>query len=391
MITIERKEECSGCEACKNVCPKHCIIMLGDNEGFKYPKVDSKKCIDCGMCERVCPIKNRDKLKVSDKKIYAVKNKNKSIRSSSSSGGVFYEIASWVILNGGIVFGCIMNEGLKAVHVGIEKCEDIGKLQSSKYVQSDISDSFVDVKKNLLTGRLVLFSGTPCQVTGLKNFLGKEYENLILIDVLCHGVPSPQLLSDYIHLMEQKYNGRAVSINFRNKKKGWKRLYIEICFDNGKRHFVFSGYDKYMSMFLNNMSLRPSCYECKFTNDKRSGDITLGDFWGIGKTYPHYDDDKGISLVMVNNDRGIELFNKLKDKFDLFESSFDLASAGQRTLSMPTAKNKNRDAFYREYEKNGLKAAFDKYVPIASKPVQLYYAIMRFGLDVVRKILGKGY
>lgn len=389
-IEITNKADCCGCGACVAACPKKCIEMKMDSEGFVYPVVDEAKCITCGKCLRVCPIKNHEKNN-DIQKIYALKNKNELTRATSSSGGTFFELASAVINNGGVVFGCAMNNELVAEHIAVNDIAELQKLKSSKYVQSNVKDTYRETKELLNSGISVLYSGTPCQIAGLKNYLGKDYDNLMLIDVLCHGVPSPKVLRDYIGMLEKRFEAKAVSIDFRCKKKGWKRLYIEVDFENGKKYFVFSGYDRYLSMFLNNMSLRPSCYECKFTTVHRQGDITLGDFWGIGRKYPERDDDKGISLVMLNTQKGSEIFNIIKDKFDIFESDIETAAAGQLTLSKPTPKNPNRDAFYEEYSNNGIKSAFEKFVKIPSKPVQLYYAFMRFGLDIVRKILKKGY
>lgn len=249
-----------------------------------------------------------------------------------------------------------------------------------------------DIKERLLAGQKVLFSGTPCQVAGVYNYLGRDYENLFLVDVLCHGVPSPKLFSDYLEYLRKEYgNGKPVSVNFRNKQRGWKRLYMEVKFDNGKRHYIYSGYDRYEGMFLNNMSLRPSCYECKFTTTKRYGDITLGDFWGIGKKYPQWDDDKGISVVMLNTEKGISCYEQIADKFDARKENLDMAKAGQRTLYAPTKKNPNRDAFYKLYAKKGCKEALERYTNVPSGVVRGYYAMMRVGLDIVRKILRKGY
>ena len=231
---------------------------------------------------------------------------------------------------------------------------------------------------------------------GLQNrvYTGNNIEALRqTIDYSCiDGVPSPKLFSDYLEYLRKEYgNGKPVSVNFRNKQRGWKRLYMEVKFDNGKRHYIYSGYDRYEGMFLNNMSLRPSCYECKFTTTKRYGDITLGDFWGIGKKYPQWDDDKGISVVMLNTEKGISCYEQIADKFDARKENLDMAKAGQRTLYAPTKKNPNRDAFYKLYAKKGCKEALERYTNVPSGVVRGYYAMMRVGLDIVRKILRKGY
>lgn len=389
-IQISRLEKCSGCTACSQICPKNCITMKPDAEGFVYPVLDESICIDCGRCQSVCPVRNHSGGNAPEK-VLAEKNRNESIRSSSSSGGVFYELSKKFIQEGGVVYGCALDEAMVARHICVERVEELEKLKSSKYVQSDMGNVLCDVRSRLLAGQRVLFSGTPCQTAGLHNYLGKDYENLLVVDVLCHGVPSPRLFADYLDLLGQQYGGKPVSVNFRNKLRGWKRLYMEVKFDNGKRHYIYSGYDRYESMFLNNMSLRPSCYECKFTKTERYGDITLGDFWGIGRKHPQWDDDRGISLVMLNTPRGTAAYEGIADLFDGKEEDLDTAKAGQRTLYMPTQKNPDRDAFYRSYVENGCREALERYTSVPSAPVRAYYAVMRWGLDIVRKILHRGY
>lgn len=390
-IQITRPEKCSGCTACSQTCPKKCIVMKQNKEGFVYPVVDEKVCIECGRCEKVCPVLHHDKGKIPQR-VLAEKNKNEKVRSTSSSGGVFYELARQFIQEGGVVCGCILDENMVARHVCAENISDLEKMKSSKYVQSNMGNVLNEIRNRLIGGQKVLFSGTPCQAAGLYNYLGKNYENLFVVDILCHGVPSPKLFADYLDYLSREYGDvKPISVNFRNKQRGWKRLYMEVKFDNGKRHYIYSGYDRYESMFLNNLSLRPSCYECKFAREERYGDITLGDFWGIGRKYPQWDDDKGISVVMLNTEKGIKAYNQIQNLFDGKEEVLDTAKAGQRTLYAPTKKNSNRDAFYRLYAEKGCEEALKQYTRVPSVPVRAYYATMRFILDVVRKILRKGY
>lgn len=390
-IQISRPEKCSGCSACSQACPKQCVIMQPDTEGFVYPVVDETVCIKCGRCKAVCPVLNHEGGN-TPKKVLAEKNKDERIRSTSSSGGVFYELAKKFIQKGGVVYGCALDEDMVARHICVESLEVLHKLKSSKYVQSDMGNTMREIKNRLLSGKQVLFSGTPCQTAGLRKYLGKDYENLFVVDVLCHGVPSPGLFADYLSYLSKQYGGgKPVSVNFRNKQRGWKRLYMEVCFDNGKRHYIYSGYDRYEGMFLNNLSLRPSCYECKFTKTERYGDITLGDFWGIGKKYPQWDDDKGISVVMVNTEKGTVAYEQIANLFDGREEELDTARAGQRTLYAPTQKNPNRDAFYKLYAEKGCKEALECYTRVPAMTVRAYYTVMRWGLDIVRKVLKKGF
>lgn len=390
MLEIKRAEECCGCNACYNVCPKNVIEMKMNEHGFAYPVINESLCTKCGRCVAVCPLKNKSK-DSTPLRVIGAKNKCEDVRQSSSSGGTFFELAKQVILKGGVVYGCALNEDMVAYHVSAEDEEGLKKFKSSKYVQSDVGNVYRQVKENLNNGREVLFSGTPCQVAGLKNYLGKEYNNLLLIDLLCHGVPSPKLFKDYLEMLSKKYKGKPISVNFRQKQKGWKRLYFEVLFDNGKRYYEFSGYDRYMWLFLHNVSLRPACYECKFACEERQGDITLGDFWGIGKKYPELDDDKGISLILLNTKKGEEAFSKIEQNFNIFESDIETAKAGQLTLTRPSKKNDKHEEFFDVYAKKGVKEATETYVKVPSALKKAYYSVMRWGIDLLRKILKKGY
>ncbi len=390
MIQIHNKKDCSGCSACANICPKNCIKMERDEMGFAYPEVDADVCINCGRCEKVCPILSPAK-ENSPLSVKGAKNRDESVRRTSSSGGTFFELANDIISRGGIVYGCALDDKLVARHIGVETLDGLSALKGSKYVQSDVGATYREVKKHLISGREVLYSGTPCQIAGLKNYLGKSYDNLLLVDVLCHGVPSPGVFADYLDYLSERFGAKPISVNFRNKEKSWKRLYFEVKFDNGKRYFTFCGYDRYMSMFLNNISLRPSCYDCRFTTVNRQGDITLGDFWGIGRKYPERDDDKGISLIIVNTENGEKAYGEISDKFDTFESDIETAKAGQKTLSSPTTKNPKHEEFYSLYAEKDVKCATKAVTEIPSAPKKLYYAVMRWALDLARKILKKGY
>ena len=390
MIQITNKKDCSGCGACANICPKNCIRMERDEMGFAYPVVDADSCINCGRCEVVCPILNPAK-ENSPRAVLGAKNRDEAVRSTSSSGGTFFELAKATISRGGIVYGCALDEKLVARHIGVDTVDDLSALKGSKYVQSDVGTIYREVKKYLTEGREVLYSGTPCQIAGLKNYLGKEYDKLLLIDVLCHGVPSPGVFEDYLAYLGERFGSRPISVNFRNKEKSWKRLYFEVIFENGKRYFTFCGYDRYMSMFLNNISLRPSCYDCRFTTVNRQGDITLGDFWGIGRKYPERDDDKGISLIIVNTEKGERAYGEIVTNLDAFDSDIDTAKAGQLILYASVKKHTRYDEFFRLYEEKGIKEAVEATVYIPGKIKQKYYMLKRFALDIARKILKKGY
>ncbi len=364
--------------------------MVADEEGFKYPAIDQATCIDCGLCEKACPMMHPE----TDNqvlKVFSAKHRDETVRKTSSSGGVFSSLAKAVIRDGGVVVGCALDEHLQARHSVALSEKELTAFRSSKYVQSELGNVFLTVKEKLREGKKVLFSGTPCQVAGLIRFLVKEYENLLCVDVLCHGVPSPKVYNEYLDRMGKAFSSNAVSVNFRNKQKGWKRLFIDINFANGKRYFKFSGFDPYMSLFLNNKSQRSSCFHCPFTTIHRQGDISLGDFWGIGKEYPDYDDDKGISMILVNNEKGAKLIDWIAHDLLLQERTMDLAIAGNKVLKEPILGETNRDLFYTDYVKEGCDVAIIKHASIPPSWKQHYFTIMRFCLDLLRRVTHKGY
>lgn len=389
MIKIHRKEHCFGCGACATACPKQCISMVADEEGFLYPHVNKDICINCGKCVKTCPYYHRKENQIEA--VYAAINHNSEIRSRSSSGGTFYQICKHFIEEGGVVYGCAWDIEMKARHIRINKVEDIKKLQGSKYVRSDLGNTYTDALADLKSGLKVVYSGTPCQIAGLKNFLGKNYPQLLTVDVLCHGTPSPSLFSQYTTGIEKRFKSRIIDMNLRDKNKSWHRLHTAIQFENGKEFYTFCGYDTYMSAFLTNMSQRPSCFECKFTTSNRQGDITLGDFWGIGVHISKMDDNKGTSMVIINSPKGAYVWQKIRHEFIVEDATFEIAESANKVLSVPPVKNPNRDNFYKTFAESGYEAAATKWIRIPGKAEQLYYDFMRFGLDIYRFIFNKKY
>lgn len=324
MIKIDSKEKCCGCWACVQRCPKHCITMVEDDEGFLYPKVDSSLCIDCSLCEKVCPVINQGEPRIPDV-VYAAKNLNEEIRMASSSGGIFTLLAEEVIAKGGVVFGARFNEEWDVVHDYTETIEGLSAFRGSKYVQSRVGKCYSQVEEFLKKGRKVLFSGTPCQIAGLKRFLRKEYDNLLTVDFICHGVPSPGIWREYLKeettrqcggkntvLSHPVLNGRDArieSISFRNKSLGWKKFSFALTFSvsdgHGEKNSVLLSEplnkNIFLRGFLADLYLRPSCYACPSKSFKSGSDITIGDFWGVQHVMPEIDDDKGVSVVMVND------------------------------------------------------------------------------------------
>lgn len=364
MINILDKKNCTGCFACQNICPVEAITMDSDYEGFFYPKINFSKCIKCGKCERICPIIKKKNQNNSDKKIFAYASKtiNENIRKKSSSGGIFTEVALFILNNNGVVFGASFDENHNVVHIKIDKKEDLYKLQGSKYVQSHIGNTYKIAKENLDFGKIVLFTGTPCQIAGLYSFLGKEYENLFTQDIVCHGVPSPYVWKKYIEYRESIIKSKVQSVNFRNKKTGWRNYSIIINFKNTKKYTKIFSNDLYGRSFLNNFCLRPSCYSCNFKNKIRESDFTLADFWGIEKIYSKIDDNKGVSLVLINSLKAYKLFQSIKENIEMINVNYDDALKFNQSIIKSAVLNNKRDDFINCVREKGFKNASKKYL-----------------------------
>lgn len=347
MIEIKTKKDCCGCYACYNICPKECITMESDNEGFWYPKIDKDKCINCNLCKKICPIINKPNGSLYEKKSYAVFNKNEKIRLESSSGGIFSLLAEYVINNHGNVYGAVFDEDFNVKHIKITSLQDIELLRGSKYVQSKINDIFKSIKFDLKNNKIVLFTGTPCQIAGLKSFLQKKYDNLILMDIVCHGVPSPLVWQQYIDELKQNYKQDIKSIYFRDKSTGWKTYSVKFLFDKDEyKNFGFK--DIYMKGFLNDIYLRPSCYNCKFKGIERVSDITVADFWGIENILPKMDDDKGTSLIVIHSEKGKQLFDKLSETMIINEVDLNEAIKYNPSMIKSVKYNEKRNSFFAE-------------------------------------------
>ena len=311
MINIQDKSKCCGCKACGQVCPKQCITFHTDEEGFWYPSVDSEMCVNCGLCEKVCPVLHQYAARKPLSTVAAI-NPDDNVRASSSSGGVFTLLAEKVIEQGGVVFGVAFEKDWTVSIKGAETIEALANFRGSKYIQADAGESFKICKQYLEEGRLVLFSGTPCQISSLKHFLRNDYENLITIDVVCHGVPSPGVWKLYLAEVTEAGQKAIRDIKFRDKRKGWRKFNFAIEYSKADREYVMvSNYDKniFMRAFLNDLILRPSCYDCPAKGGRGHADITLADFWGAEHFVTAIDDDRGISLVLLNTQKGNDLLN----------------------------------------------------------------------------------
>lgn len=351
MIDIQNKNKCCGCSACKSACPKHCITFYVDKEGFQYPQVDKYTCIKCDICEKVCPYV----MDVGNKKptgVYAAKYYD-SVRQQSSSGGIFTALAKSIIKQKGVVVGAAFDDEWTVKHIIIENETELLRLQGSKYVQSYLGDIFPRAKKILDTGQLVLFSGTPCQVHGLKNYLRKDYNNLLCVEVICHGVPSPLIWKTYLSSIIPP-DKNLININFRDKRRGWLNYGLTLCFADGSESYQSRERNLYLKGYLSNTFLRPSCYNCPSKDGKSGADISLGDYWGVNHYHNEIYDNKGVSLVMVYTEKGKEVFGTLD--VDSVESSYDSIFTSNGMIAYSTPIPDDRDLFWTEFQFSGLKA-----------------------------------
>jgi len=350
MITenIEIDTRCTGCEACRNVCPTGAISMEYNEEGFLMPTVDEVLCKKCGLCDEVCQINDESTQSTFRPDFYAAINLDESVLNRSSSGGVFFALAEYVIKREGIVVGCAFDDNLVARHKIAYSLEECAAFQGSKYVQSQIGNVLNDVKIALETGRYVLFSGTPCQIRGLQLFLKHDYEKLITVDIICHGVPSPKLWQKHIDWLENKRHHKIKQYRFRSKIKPNQSLYYYYYYYHGMKK-RFSGYaklDAYYHSFLKCENCRECCYACKFAKVSRVADFSIGDFWGVAKYHPEIDRSKGVSLLMVNSMKARELLPSLRESLHLVQSKAEWATARNSNLVKATERPLIRNMFY---------------------------------------------
>ena len=310
MKSVIIDSKCTGCTTCINSCPKKAISFIEKNDGFKYPRIDENKCINCGICRKICPVLNTQKNE-SINKCYVAYNNNKEDRINASSGSIFSIIANYILDNGGIVVGAAFDKNNYLKHIAIEKKKDLQLLKKSKYIQSDLDHIFTYIKENIKK-RKILFVGTPCQVAGIKRFI-KNDNNLITIDLFCHGVPSPKLFKKYIRELEEENNDKLINYDFRDKSTGWDTYSNRAKFKN-KEIITSKNQNEYMKLFLSDVALRESCYNCNFKLGNKYSDITLGDFWGIKRNYPEMYNKEGVSAVIINTKIGEVIFDIIKNQ-----------------------------------------------------------------------------
>lgn len=402
-INISDKQKCSGCNACHEICPQHCISMSEDSVGALYPKVDISKCIECGACTKVCPFINPLK-PLHPKACYAAININLKDRLKSSSGGVFVALAREVISKGGVVIGAVFTADWNVKHVAAETMEEVLSMMGSKYVQSDTQGTYSKAREYLNAGRSVLYSGTPCQIAGLKHYLKKDYSNLLAVEVICHGTPTPGIWQSYLDeiIIRPQGDGKIrfrpnsqllkdgahiESVNFRDKREGWKKFgfalsLVEACKgeENSVLHSIYQPFvqNEYMHAFLRNWSLRPSCYSCEAKSGKSQADLTIGDFWGVEKYSDLPFDDKGTSCVVVRSAKGAEAIRL--SELNLTECKYTTVFEGNPSIEESVALSYNAKRFNRIFRKYGFCEAYNKMLhpSILYRFCRLIKRILRF-------------
>lgn len=393
----EIKTDCCGCRACENICPKNCITMEADEEGFLYPIINQNQCINCGLCQKVCPMRNvvgRDGIK----KALVMQHKNREVLKASSSGGFFTEVAKNLIATGYSIVGVIFDDEFNVVHVIGKKLEDIEKMRGSKYVQSNLQSIFIEIRKMLLQGERICFVGTPCQVAALKNFLNCEYENLICIDFVCHGVASPAIWKAYVRFLEKAANGRLIEYSFRSKHRGHHNFGTYARFDNGYEYLKDDLSEKKDFMHLayfNEICSRPSCHSCKFKTVERCTDITMFDCWHVEQFSGIKDNDEGYSTVLIHTNIGLNIVDSIKSFYewkDVTEKWEDIIriDGGNAVFSM--VPNPKRKRFFTDFS-NGMSVneLQSKYLLSNNARIKILRIARKYVIDILKKIGLFGY
>lgn len=394
-IEIKDKELCSGCTACKNICPKDAIEMIRDEEGFFYPKVNKDKCINCGLCKKTCPILNEKNREDFRQVGYIFQYNDDEIRKESTSGGAFTAIADYVIENNGIVFGVGFDDNFKVCHQSVKTKKQLGKFRNSKYVQSDPKATFKEVKEWLLKEKIVCFSGTACQIEGLKSYLGKEYDNLITVDVVCRAVPSPLLWEKYLEY--RQHNKKIKKAFFREKYYGYKYSNLSLYDENGILYHNGIETDPYLRMFFSNIACRPSCYNCHFKEQLHKADFTIWDCFEVEKFEQSFDDDKGTTRILLNSEKAIEIFDTIKDKHNTKQVEVEKLVSNFHQMFNSIKYNSKRIEFFKElnekqmyeiiknYFPNTVKNKIEKYTRLLLIKIGVYKPLLKFGKKIRKR------
>lgn len=368
-------DTCFGCYGCENACPKQAINMEPDKYGYKHPLIDPQKCVECHLCEKVCTSLNHLELK-KPRKVLAAATKDSNELTTVASGGLCTELSRLILTDGGVVYGCCEKNYTDIHHVRVDNVAGLDMLKKSKYVFSDIGQTFSMAKKDLMDGKKVLFIGTPCQISGLLGYLRKPYGNLYTVDLVCHGVPSQQMLQDHINSLPvtSKIDKNKIKVDFRWKSRYGIRYGIRFGIGGGKTYECHESVDPYMAAFHYGISYRENCFSCPFATDKRIGDITAADFWGIGKSVPSkFIDVNGVSMVILNSEKGETLFNRISHLFDVEEHTMEEAKLNNSNLSHPSIRLPLRDEFLRIYTEKGIRQAAHACLPTYRKNTNPIY------------------
>lgn len=388
MIDIQDKSKCCGCCACVDACAHQAISLKTDIEGFWYPVVDKEKCVDCGLCDKVCPELHIDELKKNDypkpAHTMAAINKKMSVRWDSTSGGAFSALADAMYEQGGYVSGAVYNEDFSVRNFISSNPADQERLRSSKYLQSKAEGLYKEIRELLRKGEKVLACGTPCQMAALRSFLRKDYDNLIIVDFICRGVNSPKVYRKYLDSLERKFGGKVVYVKAKNKELGWRNLTRKVVFDNGKVYYGVHMQDDFRRGYHTNVYCRPSCYTCQYKGFPRMADITIADYWGIERVDPNMDNNIGTSMILLNSNKGIAFFEKVKDKLEWEETSFESVLPGNIALRKPIEPARiDRKSFFEDLDKGTFEDVTAKYFPL-STPAR---SVKRRVKDILRKCI----
>ena len=379
-IDISNPANCCGCTACESICPHNAIQMEADGLGFLYPKINNDLCVDCGLCQKVCKFQGiyipADSFEQPE--VYGVRHTNEAELARSQSGAAFWAFAEYLLKVGYVVYGVGYGEDFHVMHKRVETIEKCQELRGSKYAQSDLRGIFKEIKQNLTNGEKILFTGTPCQVAGLKSYLPKRLQtNLLTIDLVCHAVPSPKIWEEYVKWIEKKYRNKVVTTDFRNKRFGWHSHFETFQLEGFTNEIVRS---TYRSFFYGHLSVRKSCANCKFTNLRRPGDLTIGDYWGWEKHFSDWNDNKGVSLLLVNTEKGKLLFDEVNSTL-LYSIKSNTTDCLQPQLTKPIELSIKYDEFVNDFIKKNFNFVGRKYGDLG-----VIYKMKSFILSAFRRI-----